>query len=159
MIASFFTLAAFSKLFGVVWRGFCDFIATPIGAALIAGFVMYWVGVVHERHSLNAAWQAKWDAAEAQAEHDRLQRDATIKLKIEMNANNRLDELAKRKAELEEKVQAYESEEEKQRALGAAGKCSPLIDSSDERWLRDAQRNLKPKARRGLTLRLRTFGR
>lgn len=174
MIASilgYFTMSALSGVAGKLWKGFCDFISTPIGAALIAGFIMFNVGIVHEYRINNAKWQAKWAAAEATAEQKRIARDVTIKARVEADANSRLAELAARKDELEKKVQAYADDEEKQRAVGNTGRlgsaavktdCGCLTDSSDDKWLSDAQRKrtyVKPKAFGGFALRLRTLGR
>lgn len=155
MLASFFTLQMIGGLFGKIWSGVCTFISTPIGAALLAALIAYNAGVHIERARLNASWQAKWDAAEAQAEQDRLKRDAFMKAKIEADANTRLADLATRKDELERMVNDYARDEAKQ---PGAAQC--LTDESDARWLRDAQRtHAQPKAKRGLAERLRTLGR
>ena len=162
-ILGYFTTAALKGLLGSVWKGFCDFISTPIGAALIAGLVMYGVGDIHGHRVTNAHWQAKWSAAEAAAETARLKRDADIKVKVEADTNQRLKALAERKAQLEQQVQAYEDEEAKQAAVGNFNKarpCACATDSSDARCLRDAERGrVKPKAQRGFALRLRAIGR
>lgn len=165
MIASFvtawFTKAALAGAAGKLWKGFCDFIATPIGAALVAGLLMYNVGVIKTRTKVNAAWQQKWAEAEAEAERARLRRDGEMKIKIAAAVDSRLAVVEQRKAELEEKVRAYEDEEAKQLATGNLDKtrCSPFTDSSDERWLSEARRAAKPQARRGLAERLRALGR
>jgi hypothetical protein len=161
-ILAYFTKAALSSLLANVWKGFCDFIATPVGAALIAGLVMYFVGDIHGHRVEDAKWQAKWATAEASAEQARLKRDADVQAKVEADASQRLSALTVRKAELEKRVKDYEDEEAKQRAVGNTRTpgCSCDTDNSDARWLRDAERGrIKPQAQRGLALRLRTIGR
>lgn len=159
-ILGYFTVAALRGLLGTIWKGFCDFISTPIGAALIAGLVMYGIGDLHGHRVTNAAWQTKWDTAEVEAEKARLARDADIKAKVEADANQRLAPLVMRKAQLESKVKAYEDEQAKQVAVGNA--CAPeLTDGGDARWLRDIQRRPQAKSttRRGLADRLRELNR
>lgn len=160
--ASWFTRAALSALGGRLWKGFCDFIATPVGAAVVAGLLMFVVGVAHEHRTLNAKWEAKWAAAEQKAEQARKQRDADIKIEMKRDADARLAALAKRKEELEQQVKDYETQQLLQAASGKAA-CPPeLTDSDDARWLSDAQRkrtHVKSQARRGLAERLRVFGR
>jgi hypothetical protein len=123
---------------------------------------MYNVGVFREHRSLNAQWQAKWDAAEVQAEHDRLVRDAFVKDKIKAEADASLDALAKRKDDLEQQVKTYETQQLLEAASGKSA-CPPeLTDRDDARWLSDAQRkrtHVKPEAHRGFALRLRAFNR
>lgn len=160
-IAEYFTKTFLLGALGTVWKGLCDFIATPVGAALIAGLVMFVVGDVHGHRAENHSWQVKWNNAEAAAEKARLKRDADIKVKVEADAESRQSALAERKAQLERQVQAYEDDQAKQRAVGntsvANGGCD--TDSSDARWLRDAQRGaVKPKAQRGFAQRLRAVG-
>lgn len=165
MIASilgYFTQAALKGLLGSAWKGFCDFISTPIGAALIAGLVMYGIGDAHGHRVTNTAWQTKWSNAEADAEKARVKRDADIKAKVEADANQRLAALAERKDKLEQQVQEYEDDQAKQRAVGnyKPSPCACDTDSSDARWLRDAERGrIKPKAQRGFAIRLRAFSR
>jgi hypothetical protein len=161
-ILGYFTMTAATSVLGTVWKGLCDFISTPVGAALIAGLVMFGVGDLHGHRASDKSWQVKWSSAEATAEKARVQRDADIKVKVEADANQRLAVLAARKAQLEQQVQAYEDDQAKQAAVGnfAKGSCTCTTDSSDARWLRDAQRGAtKPKAQRGFALRLRTIGR
>lgn len=155
-IIAWFTRAALLKIGGKLWTGFCQFIATPIGAAVVAGLVMFVVGTAHEHHKLNAAWQAKWAAAEQQAEQDRIARDASIKVKMQADAALRTAALQSRAAELEQKVKAYEDEENKK---AAAGKLGCYTDGVDAQWLRDVQRKrAKPEAHRGFAVRLRAVG-
>jgi hypothetical protein len=161
-IVGYLTSSIFKNVLGTMWKGFCDFISTPIGAALIAGLIMYGIGDAHGHRVTNAAWSTKWSNAEAAAEQDRVKRDADIKAKVEADANQRLAALAERKTQLEQMVQAYEDEEAKQAAVGnfKPKPCACLTDSSDARWLRDAERGrAKPKAQRGFALRLRAAGR
>jgi hypothetical protein len=162
-ILEYFASSAFKGLLGTVWKGFCDFISTPIGAALIAGLIMCGVGDAHGYRVTNAAWQTKWSDAEAAAEKARIKRDADIKAKVEADANQRLAAVAARKTQLEQMVQAYEDDEARQAAVGnydKARRCSCVTDGSDARWLRDAERGrLEPEAHRGFALRLRTIGR
>jgi hypothetical protein len=160
-IAAYFAKATVYAFFGRVWKGFCDFIATPVGAALVAGFIMFFVGIGHEHRALNAKWEAKWAAAEQKAEVLRVKRDADAKAEIKRDADTRLAALTKRKDELEKQVQTYET----QQLLEAASKPAhppEYTDADDARWLSNALRqraHVKPQARRGLALRLRVFGR
>ncbi len=140
-ILAYLTWGTAAKAAGVLWRGLCDFIATPIGAALIAALVAYNLGGFHATSKSNAAWNAKWAAAEAEAARERLERDASMKAKVQADANSRIDALDKRKAELEQLVKDYEDDAAKQSAVGNG--C--YTDSSDEQWLRAAERGrLKP---------------
>ena len=157
MILGYFTKAALVSVAGKLWKGFCDFIATPVGAAVVAGGIMFCVGVAHEHH----VWEVRWAAAVKAAEQARIQRDADIAAQVKKDADSRLAALATRKDELEQKVKEYEDQEAQQRAVGnAGGPCSPLTDKSDARWLRDAQRKAisGANAHRGFALRLRTLG-
>lgn len=161
-IAALFAKQALLGLAGRLWKGFCDFIATPVGAAVVAGLIMFTVGVAHEHRSLNAKWQAKWTAAEKQAEQARVKRDADIQAKIQADAAERLAALTKRKDELEQQVKTYEAQQLLQAASGKSACPAELTDDDDARWLSDAQRkraNVKPQARRGFALRLRGFSR
>jgi hypothetical protein len=159
-VLAYFTKGALLGALGKVWKGFCDFISTPIGAALVAAVVAYGLGDMHGHRVTNAAWQTKWHDAEVEAERQRLARDALIKAKIEADANQRLEALATRKAELEKMVKDYEDQEANRPTTGGA--APELTDDSDARWLHDAQQkraHVKPQARRGLAERLRTIGR
>jgi hypothetical protein len=161
-VLGYFTLAAGKSLLGTVWKGFCDFIATPVGAALVAGVIMLGVGDLHGHRVEKAHWVAKWNAAEAAAEKARLKRDADIKAKVEADANTRLAAIAARKDQLEKMVKDYEDAEATQAAVGnfKTVPCPCRTDRSDAEWLRNAERgHIKPQAQRGLALRLRTIGR
>jgi len=118
---------------------------------------------VHGHRKESAAWSAKWDAAEGQAELDRKKRDALAKAKMEAEANDRVAGVSARAEQLEAKVQQYERDEELSRATGAGSVAIDpcLTDRSDDQWLRELQRGrkAKPAARRGLAERLRTLGR
>ena len=164
-IVAYFTKTALLGFAGKLWKGFCDFISSPVSATLAAALVAYHVGKVVEYRKVNAAWETKWHDAEVEAEkdrfrrdgeaeQDRLRRDGEMKLKMAADVDARLAVLVKRKDELEQKVRTYEDKEAKQRAVGdTAASC--LTDDSDARWLHDARKaNVK-----SLALRLRTFDR
>lgn len=159
-LAAYFTKAALSEIGGRIWKGFCDFIATPVGAAVVAGLIMFFIGTAHEHRALNAKWEAKWATAEQKAEQARKQRDADIKVEMKRDADARLATLAKRKGELEQQVKDYET----QQLLQAASKSAhppELTDADDARWLHDQlerRSHVKPQARGGLADRLRVFG-
>lgn len=160
----YFTKATLGKLVGTIWKGLCDFISTPIGAALVAGLLMYNVGKIHEYRVVNARWQAKWNAAEVKAEAERKQRDADIAKLMKADADKRLATINARKDELEGMVKKYEDEEARQRAVGNVGKagCNCLTDRTDAEWLQNAQQGrakAKPKAGGRYTFRMRTLGR
>jgi hypothetical protein len=130
-------------------------VALAIGIAWVAGDV-------HGHRHENAAWSAKWSAAEAKSERDRQARDAFVKAKIEKDAGDRLAEVSARSTELEKKVEAYERDEELRRATGSAAAAidSCLTDQSDDKWLRDLRRR-KGRARAfpsgGIAERLRSY--
>jgi hypothetical protein len=156
MIAEYLTWKAVTGVFSTLWSGLMSFIATPIGAALLASVLAYNVGTHFEGRKVNAAWQSKWDAAEKQAEIDRLARDALVKAKTQADADQRLKGLSDRKDELEKLLKDYEDEEAAAEKSGVANPC--LTDSSDDKWLHDAQQSrAKPKARRGFAERLRAY--
>lgn len=160
----YLTKKALFGALGSIWKALCDFISTPIGAALVAGLLMYNVGKIHEYRVVNAKWQAKWTAAEVKAEAERKQRDADIATLMKADADKRLATINARKAELEGMVKKYEDEEARQRAVGNVGKagCNCLTDRTDAEWLQNAQQGrakAKPKAGGRYTFRMRTLGR
>lgn len=162
-LSTFFSFANIAGVLGAVLKFFTDLIATPVGAALAAGLIMFFVGSFHGGHVEDAKWQTKWDTAQTLFEQQRVDRDKAVKLEVEADANKRLDEITARKTELEQKVKDYEDEEAKQLAVGnstakSVGSC--LTDSSDDKWLSDAQskRGGKPSFVGGLTKRLRAVG-
>lgn len=129
-------------------------IALAIGTAWVAGDI-------HGHHKEGATWSARWAAAEAKAERDRMARDAFAKARMEKDANDRLAGISASAAELETKVRDYEQQEELRRATGGGGAAVDpcLTDQSDDRWLRDIRRRqAQPAARRGLAERLRAPG-
>lgn len=162
------TWKAVGGVFGSIWSGFCTFVATPIGAAILAAVIAYNSGVHIERSRLNATWQAKWDAAEAQAELDRLARDKLMKATVQADADKRINHLSSAKDILAAKLKEYEDDEA--RRAGSAdgtpagktvgGLCPCLTDRSDDQWLLDARKAIaQPEARRGLAERLRAGSR
>lgn len=138
-VATFYSLAA--RVIGALLRCNLCMIAIAVGVAWIAGDI-------HGHRKEEAAWSAKWSAAEAKAERDRLARDVFAKAKTEADANDRLAGISARAEQLETKVQKYERDEELRRATGgnAAGACDPLTDQSDDNWLSDIKRKRKSSA-------------
>lgn len=156
MIAALLAGLTFKGVLGSIWKGFCDFIATPIGTALIAGLIMFSVGYYNGATTSDKEWQTKWNAAEAQAELDRLKRDALVKAKVEAEANKKLEELSARKTTLEEQLKKYEDEDVK----APSASSDSVTDSRDDEWLSGAKRAYaKPQAKRGLADRLRAHPR
>ncbi len=131
---------AISAFFGKLWRGFVAIIATPVGAALVAGLLLYFVGSITTARKLNHEWKVKWEQAENEAEAARVLRDANIKREMSANANTRLMILDARKRDLEQKVKEYESTEK----CTGTGCC--LTDQSDADWLSDIR--ARPKGPR-----------
>ena len=159
-ILSYFTAAALSAVAGKLWKGFCELINTPVGAAVVAGVLMFGVGTAHEYRKVNAAWQLKWDQGVAEARAQVVKRDALVKAQIQAEADQKIAALTERKDELERQVKAYEDDQTKQAAANK-GPCAPeLTDDGDARWLHDNQRKRtspKPHAQRGFALRLRAL--
>ncbi|RRC13542.1 hypothetical protein EIA17_24645 [Escherichia coli] len=168
MIPAWLTWQAISLIGGKLWKGFCDFISTPVGAALVAGFCLFWIGVWHEHGNLveavkakDAAWQRKWDDAEKQAELDRQKRDALVQADMQAKADKSLSEVSSRKDQLEQMVKDYEDQQLLQAATGKPA-CPPeYTDDSDARWLRDIERHKDAKSKAGSrpALRMRTIDR
>lgn len=129
-------------LIGKLWKMFCALISTPIGAALVAGVIAYYVGSYSGATRVDNEWKAKWAKAETDAEIARIQRDATIKREMSANADARIEALRSQGDELRDKLKYYEDEDAQRKHSGDS-----VTDESDAQWVRDLQRS-RSKARR-----------
>ena len=129
-IALWFAASSAKSAAANAFAAILNFATTAIGAALIAGSVMFVVGDIHGHRVVNTEWAASEAAATAANERARLARDAFVKAKIEADANERLATITAHANELELKVTQYE-------ALLAHAPLdqSCILNSDDERGL------------------------
>lgn len=124
---------------GSTWELVCRVVATPLGAALVAGAVCLLVGQGHGHHTGYAkghaeavAVRTQWAAANAEADADRERRDAAVKATAEIEAQSLIATANQRMADAEGKLHAYEKTLAARPKNGARG-----YTADDVRRLRD----------------------
>lgn len=153
-VLSLFGGQAIGKIAGKIGNAIVDFVLTPFGAAILAAAITYGVTKASTTIKVNREWTQKWEAAEKQAEVERLERDAKIRNEISRSVASRIATLEGSESALNEKVRKYEAE---RATAGLAGAW--VITDADERRLRDiGQTVAKPKAGGGFIRRLRSTG-
>jgi hypothetical protein len=129
-IALWFAASSVKSAAANVFTAILNFATTAIGAALIAGSVMFTVGDIHGHRVVKTEWVAAEAAATAANERARLLRDAFVKAKIEADANERLATITAHASLLELKVTQYEA-----LLAHAPFDRSCILSSDDERRL------------------------